>query len=61
MGYCVLLRFDSAGSCPVLLREGEQLSRADGVRYRFVAETDSWDEANAIQEQLRRKIDAQEP
>jgi hypothetical protein len=30
----------------------------DGVRYRFIAETESWDEADAMITELYRKIAA---
>ena len=54
MAYCLLLRFDSAGPCPVLLRDDEQLMGGDGVRYRIIAETDTWQEADAIAELYQR-------
>ena len=51
MAYCLLLRYDSDGPCPVLLRDDERLD-GDGARarYRFVASTETWPEANAIME-----------
>ncbi len=58
MAYCLLLRFDSAGPWPVLLRDDEQVRVADGVRYRFIAETDTWEEADSIRAELYQKIEA---
>jgi hypothetical protein len=61
MAYCLLLRFDSAGPCPVLLRDDEQVTGGgDGVRYRFIAQTESWEEADAIMAELYQKIAARE-
>ena len=60
MAYALLLRFDSAGPCPVLVRDDERLDRSDGVRYRFVAEADTWKDAEAIRRQLERQIEARE-
>jgi len=57
MAYCLLLRFDSAGPRPVLVRDDEPLASGDGVRYRYIAEADTWAEANAIRELLDRKIE----
>ena len=61
MAYCLLLRFDSAGPCPVVLRDDEQLIGGDGARYRFIAETDTWEEADAKIAELYRKIEAGDP
>ena len=58
MAYCLLLRVDSAGPWPVLLRYDEQLTIDDGVRYRFIAETDTWEEADSIRAEFCRKIEA---
>lgn len=56
MPYAVLLRLDSAGSCPLILRDdSEPLTGGDGVRYRFIAETDGPDEAARIADQLQRR------
>jgi hypothetical protein len=41
MAYCRPLRFDAAGPCPVLLRDDEQVPGGDGVRYRFIALTET--------------------
>jgi hypothetical protein len=60
MAYALLLRFDPAGPCPVLVRDDERLDRGDGVRYRFVAEADTWEDAEAIRQQLERQIEARE-
>jgi hypothetical protein len=61
MAYCLLLRYDSAGPCPVLLRDDERLE-GDGAaaRYRFVASTETRAEANAIMEQVYKAIEARE-
>jgi hypothetical protein len=58
MSYCILLRIDSNGCAPVLLREDEELPGVDGVRYRFVAEADTLDEANAILQQLSKRTES---
>jgi hypothetical protein len=39
--YAVLIRIDSAGECPVIVRDGEQLPCGPGVRWRFVAQAAS--------------------
>jgi hypothetical protein len=57
MTYCLLLRFDSAGTRPVLVRDDELVASGAGIRYRFIAEADTWAEANAIRELLDRKIE----
>ena len=61
MAYCLLLRYDSDGPCPVLLRDDERLD-GDGAhaRYRFVASTETWAEANAIMELVYRAIEDRE-
>jgi hypothetical protein len=57
MAYAVLLRLDSAGDCPVILREDSQrLSREKGVQYRFVAQTDEHGEAVRVVELLNRRL-----
>jgi len=61
MRYTILLRFDSAGVCPVLLQEDyEPLGGEEGVRWRLVAQTDECDEAIRIVEDLRRRREAGE-
>jgi len=60
MAYALLLRFDVSGPCPMLVRDDERLDRGDGVRYRFVAEADTWEDAEAIRQQLQQQIDARE-
>jgi hypothetical protein len=37
MTYLVVLRYDEAGTCPVILREDDHLFSADGARWRLVA------------------------
>jgi len=49
MAYCLLLRYDVAGCCPVLLRDDERLdANQTGVRYRFVASIQTLEEAEAM-------------
>jgi len=62
MAYALLLKFDQAGPSPVLLRDDEQLDCGcgNGIRYRFIAETNTWEEADAMRKQLWRKIEARE-
>ena len=60
MTYALLLKFDQAGPSPMLVRGDERLDRGDGVRYRFVAEADTWEDAEAIRQQLERQIEARE-
>ena len=54
--YCLLLRFDSAGPCCVLLRDDERLEAGESARYRFVAATETWAEADAIRVSLEQQI-----
>jgi hypothetical protein len=61
MSYAILLRLDSAGACPVLLREDAELLTSDkGVRWRFVAETDDHVEAVRLVEMLQQRCQAGE-
>ena len=60
MPYALLLRFDPAGPRPMLVRDDQRLDRSDGVRYRFVAEADTWEDAEVIRQQLERQIAARE-
>jgi hypothetical protein len=53
MTYLVVLRYDEAGTCPVILREDDHLFSSDGVRWRLVAHTDDPALAARIVEQLR--------
>jgi len=53
MTYLVVLRYDEAGTCPVILREDDHLFSADGARWRLVAHTDDPGLAARIVEQLR--------
>ena len=58
MAYCLLLRYDSDGPCPVLLRDDERLDgNGAPARYRFVASTETWAEANAILELVYKAIE----
>jgi hypothetical protein len=60
MAYALLLRFDPAGTRPMLVRDDQRLDRHDGVRYRFVAEADTWEDAEAIRQELEQQIAARE-
>jgi hypothetical protein len=61
MPYAVLLRLDAAGACPVILRDdSEPLTGGEGVRYRFVAETDDQVEAVQVADLLQRRMTAGE-
>jgi hypothetical protein len=53
MTYLVVLRYDEAGTCPVILREDDHLFSSDGARWRLVAHTDDPGLAARIVEQLR--------
>jgi hypothetical protein len=54
MTYLVVLRYDEAGSCPVILREDDHLFSSDGARWRLVAHTNDPGLAARIVEQLAR-------
>lgn len=61
MAYCLLLRYDSDGPCPVLLRDDERLDgNSARARYRFVASTETWAKANAILELVYKAIEDRE-
>jgi hypothetical protein len=61
MAYCLLLRYDSDGLCPVLLRDDERLDgNGARARYRFVASTESWAEAKAIMDLVCKAMEARE-
>jgi len=53
MTYLVVLRYDEAGTSPVILREDDHLVSSDGTRWRLVAHTDDPDQAARIVDQLR--------
>ena len=55
MSYLVVLRYDSGGTRPVVLREDDDLGSSDGARWRLVAETDDPELAARIAEQLRTR------
>ena len=59
MTYLVVLRYDEAGTCPVILREDDHLFSSDGVRWRLVAHTDDPVLAARIVEQLRERKHAE--
>jgi hypothetical protein len=58
MAYAVLLRLDSAGPCPVIVHDDDQLLCSEGARWRFVAETDDHREAIRVAELLQRRCDS---
>jgi hypothetical protein len=61
MAYCLLLRYDSTGPCPLVLRDDERLDGTGaGARYRFVASTETWAEANALMELVYKAIEDRE-
>jgi hypothetical protein len=61
MAYCLLLRYDSDGPCPVLLRDDERLDgNGARARYRFIASTESWAEAKAIMDLVCKAMEARE-
>ena len=59
MTYLVVLRYDEAGTCPVILREDDHVFSSDGVRWRLVAHTDDPALAARIVEQLRERKHAE--
>ncbi len=48
----VMVRIDSAGESPVLIREETQLLSIDGAKWRWVADTEDEEEALAIVDYL---------
>jgi hypothetical protein len=48
MVYAVLLRLDSAGPCPVVVYDDDQLLSREGARWRLVAQTDDYGEAVGV-------------
>jgi len=60
MHYAILLRLDSTGARPVLVREGDELACEKGVRWRYVAEADDYGEAVRVTEVLQRRCEAGE-
>ncbi len=55
----VLIMFDEAGACPVLLDNDEDLlTGSEGVRWRFVANVATRDEGLDLLVKLRRQIEA---
>jgi hypothetical protein len=55
MRYSILIRIDSAGRCPVLVREGDELLTSPGVRWKPVAAADNYDEAAWLMEVAHRQ------
>jgi len=60
MSFLIVLRFDSDGACPVVVREDDELFSSDGARWRLVAQTDDLAEAARVVELLRQRRDAGE-
>jgi len=61
MLYVVLVRLDESGAGPVILREdSDPLRREEGVRYRFVAQTDDPVEAVRVAELVKLRFEAGE-
>lgn len=54
MEFTVLVRVDAAGSCPVLVRSGEELLAREGVRWSLYGQTDDQDEAMRLMEAARQ-------
>lgn len=50
-----MLRFDTAGACPVVVREDDELFSTDGAHWRLVAQTDDPAEAMRLVEELGRQ------
>jgi hypothetical protein len=61
MAYAILLRIDAHGARPELVREDDKLPPEKGVRWRYVARTDDYEEALRVAEALRRRCEAGEP
>ena len=55
MPYEILLRIDEAGTCPVLLCEGDELLTSPGVRWRRVASADNYEDAVWLMEAAHRQ------
>ena len=55
MAFTVLIRFDEAGACPVILEGGRglPLDGGDGVRYRFIREVATFAEVAVLVAELR--------
>jgi hypothetical protein len=57
MPYVVVLCFDSACVCPLILRDdSEPLLGGDGLRYRLVTETGDYAEAVRVADELGWRI-----
>ena len=55
----VLIMFDAAGACPVLLDNDEDLlTGSEGVRWRFVANVATHDEGLALLVKLHHELEA---
>ena len=61
MAYLIVLRFDSAGTCPVVVREDDELFSSDGASWRLVAQTDDAAEAARLVDLLRERADELAP
>jgi hypothetical protein len=60
MSFLIVIRFDSAGACPIVAREDDELFSSDGARWRLVAQTDDPLEAARLVELLRQRSDLSE-
>jgi len=57
MVYAILLRMDSSGASPMILREDSPpIGSQKGVRYRYVAQTEDHGEAVRVVEMLTRRL-----
>jgi hypothetical protein len=52
MTYTVLVRIDEAGPWPVVVAEDEKLLTGDGARWRYVATSNTWQEADRVRAAL---------
>ncbi len=55
MSFLIVLRFDSAGACPVVVHEDDELFASDGATWRLVAQTNDPAEAARLVDQLRQR------
>jgi len=57
MVYAILLRMDSSGARPLILREDSPpLGKEEGVLYRYVAQTEDHGEAVRVAEVLKVRL-----
>jgi hypothetical protein len=60
MPYTVLVRFDSAGACPVIAENHPDLHSGGGVRWRYIAQVAEAADAARLVDNVRDQIDAGE-